>query len=155
MTNNDIVRRLRYIFDFSDSKMIEIFAHAEKTVTRAEISDWLKREEDPDYKICYDDDLAVFLNGLIIEKRGRRDGPQPVPEKKLNNNLIFKKLKIALNLQAEEVVGILDSVDLRVSKYELSAFLRKPDHKHYRLMRDQFLRNFLKGVQLELRDDPE
>jgi len=154
MTNNDILRRIRYIFDFTDSKMIEIFAHAEKKTTRAEISDWLKREEDPAYRVCYDDELAVFLNGLIIERRGKRDGPQPEPEKKLNNNLIFKKLKIAFDLKAEDVVGVLDSVDLRVSKYELSAFLRKPEHKHFRLMRDQFLRNFLKGLQLEYRDDP-
>lgn len=153
MTKNDILRRIRYTFDFSDSKMISIFALANHKVTRAEISDWLKREEDPAYKTFYDDELAVFLNGLIIEKRGRKEGPIPKPEKKLTNNVILKKLQIALNLRAEEVLDVLMLADLKVSKYELSAFFRKPDHKHYRPLRDQILRNFLKGMQIKYRDD--
>ncbi len=45
--NNDVLRRLRYIFDFSDSKMIRIFGRVECTVTRAEISDWMKKDDDP------------------------------------------------------------------------------------------------------------
>ncbi|MBT4362503.1 MAG: DUF1456 family protein [Deltaproteobacteria bacterium] len=156
MTKNDILRRIRYTFDFSDDKMITIFALANHKVTRAEISDWMKREEDPAYKILYDDELAVFLNGLIIEKRGRKEGPVPKPEKKLTNNVILKKLQIALNLRSEELLDVLMLADLKVSKYELSAFFRKPDHKHYRPLRDQILRNFLNGVQIKYRKtDPD
>ena len=154
MTKNDILRRIRYTYDFSDSKMISIFALAEHKVTRAEISDWLKREEDPAYKTLYDDVLAVFLNGLIIELRGKKDGPIPKPEHKLTNNVILKKLQIALNLKAEDVLDVLALADLKVSKYELSAFFRKPDHKHYRPLRDQILRNFLNGMQIKYRVDP-
>ncbi|NQT63216.1 MAG: DUF1456 family protein [Candidatus Marinimicrobia bacterium] len=156
MTKNDILRRIRYTFDFSDDKMIAIFALANHKVTRTEISDWMKREEDPAYKILYDDELAVFLNGLIIEKRGRKEGPVPKPEKKLTNNVILKKLQIALNLRAEELLDVLMLADLKVSKYELSAFFRKPDHKHYRPLRDQILRNFLNGMQVKYRKvDPD
>ncbi|MBT4035417.1 MAG: DUF1456 family protein [Candidatus Marinimicrobia bacterium] len=156
MTKNDILRRIRYTFDFSDDKMITIFALANHKVTRAEISDWMKREEAPAYKILYDDELAVFLNGLIIEKRGRKEGPVPKPEKKLTNNVILKKLQIALNLRSEELLDVLMLADLKVSKYELSAFFRKPDHKHYRPLRDQILRNFLNGVQIKYRKtDPD
>ena len=61
MTKNDILRRIRYTFDFNDEKMIAIFALANHKATRAEISDWMKREEDPAYKPLYDDELAVFL----------------------------------------------------------------------------------------------
>ena len=151
MTKNDILRRIRYTFDFNDEKMIAIFALANHKATRAEISDWMKREEAPAYKPLYDDELAVFLNGLIIEKRGRKEGPVPKPEKKLTNNVILKKLQIALNLRAEELLEVLMLADLKVSKYELSAFFRKPDHKHYRPLRDQILRNFLNGMQLKYR----
>jgi uncharacterized protein YehS (DUF1456 family) len=154
MTKNDILRRIRYTFDFSDSKMISIFALAEHKVTRTEISAWLKREEDPDYKPFYDDELAVFLNGLIIEKRGKKEGPTPKPEHKLTNNVILKKLQIALNLKGDEVLDVLALADLKVSKYELSAFFRKPDHKHYRPLRDQILRNFLNGMQIKYREAP-
>lgn len=153
MTNNDVLRRIRYTFNFDDSKMIAIFGLAGLEVTRAQISDWLKKEDDPDYSRCDDRQFATFLNGMIIDKRGKKDGPQPVPESQLNNNIIFRKLKIALNLQAEEVLQLVNQGDFRISKHELSAFFRKPAHKHYRECKDQVLRNFLKGVQIKYRGE--
>jgi len=151
MTNNDILRRIRYTFSFDDTKMIAIFGMGGLDVTRAEISDWLKKEDDPDFHKCSDVTLASFLNGLIIDKRGKKDGPQPEPETSLTNNIIFRKLKIALNLQADEVLMLIKRADFSMSKHELSAFFRKPDHKHYRKCKDQVLRYFLKGVQLKYR----
>ena len=151
MTNNDILRRIRYVFDFNDTAMINIFAQADCEVTRGQISSWLKKDDDPDYKTCPDTQLAIFLNGLINFKRGKKDGPQPEPEKKLNNNIIFRKLKIALNLKEEDTLALLKLADLTISKHELSAFFRRPDHKHYRVCKDQVLRNFLKGLQLKYR----
>ena len=72
MTNNDILRRIRYIFDFNDAKMITIFGLADHKVTREQISDWLKKDDDPAYKACSDTQLAIFLNGLINHKRGKK-----------------------------------------------------------------------------------
>jgi len=151
MTNNDILRRIRYVFDFNDAKMISIFALADCKITREQISDWLKKDDDPNYKACSDTQLATFLNGLINHKRGKKDGPQPTPEKKLNNNIIFRKLKIALNLKEEETLALLKLADLNISKHELSAFFRRENHKHYRACKDQILRNFIKGMQLKYR----
>jgi uncharacterized protein YehS (DUF1456 family) len=149
--NNDILRSIRYTFDYSDSKMIAIFGLADHQVTREQIRDWLKKEDDPAYQNCSDTHLAIFLNGLIYDKRGKKEGPQTEPEKRLTNNIIFKKLKIALDLKGEDILHIMDMADLRMSEHELSAFFRRPDHKHYRLCKDQILRNFLKGVQLRYR----
>ena len=151
MTNNDILRRIRYTFDFNDSKMIAVFGLADHLVTRGQISDWLKKDDDPAYQKCSDTQLAIFLNGLINDKRGKKEGPQPEPEKRLTNNIIFVKLKIALNLKAEDILEIMDLANLRISKHELSAFFRKPGHKHYRDCKDQILRNFINGVQLKYR----
>ena len=148
---NDILRRIRYAFDFDDSKMIALFGSADYKVTRAQISDWLKKDDDPAFQELSDTQLAIFLNGLINHKRGKKEGPQPVPETRLTNNMIFMKLKIALNLKAEDVLEILALAGLRISKHELSAFFRKPDNKHYRECKDQILRNFLKGLQLKYR----
>jgi uncharacterized protein YehS (DUF1456 family) len=153
MTNNDILRRVRYIFDFNDDKMIGLFGLADCKVTRAEISDWMKQEDDPTFKKLNDTQLATFLNGLINDKRGKKEGPQPVPEKNLTNNAIFMKLKIALNLQSEDILEIMDLSDFRMSKHELSAFFRKAGHKHYRECKDQILRTFLKGLQMQYRKD--
>ncbi len=153
MTNNDVLRRLRYVFDFDDDKMIELFSLTGLEVTRAEISDWLKKDDEPAYQRCTDQQMAAFLNGLIIDKRGKQDGPQRAPERRLGNNLTFMKLKIALNLKAEDVLEILKLSDFTLSKHELSAFFRKPEHKHYRECQDQVLRNFLQGLQLKYRDN--
>ncbi|MCW8831008.1 MAG: DUF1456 family protein [Gammaproteobacteria bacterium] len=155
MTNNDILRRIRYTFDLSDSKMIAIFGLADCEVTRAQISDWLKKDDDPAYQNCSDTQLATFLNGFIIEKRGKKDGDQPVPEKRLSNNIIFRKLRIALNLKDEDIFKIMDLADFSISKPELSALFRKAGHKHYRKCKDQILRKFLKGMQLKYRDNVE
>ena len=151
MTNNDILRRLRYTFDFNDTKMIAVFGLADHQVTRAQVSNWLKNDSDPDYQSCNDATFALFLNGLINEKRGKKEGAQPAPEQSLTNNIIFRKLKIALDLKDDDILALMEMADLRISKHELSAFFRKPDHKHYRECNDQILRNFLKGIQLKLR----
>ena len=151
MTNNDILRRIRYIFDFSDTKMMAIFGLVDHPVTQEQIGAWLKKEDDPAYQKCSDTQLAIFLNGLINDKRGEKKGPQPAPEKRLTNNIIFRKLKIALNLKAEDVLAIMALADMRISKHELSAFFRRPDHKHYRDCKDQILRSFIKGMQLRYR----
>lgn len=153
MTNNDILRRIRYTFDYSDSKMIDLFALANLQVTREQISNWLKKDDDPDFQNCSDTKLAIFLNGLINDKRGKKEGAQPAAEKRLTNNIIFTKIKIALNLKSEDILAILALNGFRISKHELSAFFRKPGHKHYRECKDQCLRSFLKGVQLKYRDN--
>ena len=151
MNKNDVLRRIRYIFDFSDSDMISIFGQAGHEVSRGQVSDWLKKENDPACKNCTDTELAVFLNGLINYKRGKKEGAQPVPEQALNNNAILKKLKIAVNFKTEDMIRVLTLAGLQISKHELSAFFRKSGHKHYRECKNQMLRNFLKGLQLELR----
>ena len=154
MNNNDILRRIRYILDYNESKMTAIFGLADYQVTREQISNWLKKEDDPAYQKCSDTQLAVFLNGLIINERGKKEGSQPELKTHLTNNIIFMKLKIALNLKAEDILTIMEPIGLHLSKHELSALFRRPGHKHYRECQDQMLRNFLKGLQLKHRPDP-
>lgn len=152
MTNNDIIRQLRYTFDYNDDKMMEIFASAGMEATRAQVCDWLKKDEDDEFLKIEDKELATFLNGFINEKRGKKEGPPMRPEDKLNNNIIFRKLKIALNLRDTDIIEILDLANMRISKHELSSFFRKPTQRQYRKCNDQFLRNFLHGLQLKYRD---
>ncbi len=146
MNNNDVLRRLRYTFNYNDKQMIALFSSAGTSVTREQVSQWLKKDNDADFVLCLDSILASFLNGFINEKRGKKEGPVAIPEKRLTNNIILTKLKIALNLKAEELIDLLASVDFRLNKPELSAFSRKTDHKHYRECKDQVLRNLLQAI---------
>ncbi len=127
--------------------MVALFALADSTVTREQISAWLKKEGDVDAVNCSDTYLAIFLNGLINEMRGKKEGPQSAPEKRINNNIILTKLKIAFNLKAEDIIAVISSTGMTISKHELSAFFRKSDHKHFRQCKDQFLRNFIQGLE--------
>jgi uncharacterized protein YehS (DUF1456 family) len=153
MTNNDILRRLRFAFDFNDAKMIEIFDLAELPVTRTQIFTWLLKEEDPSYVEIHDQELAYFLDGLIVYGRGKKPGEQVKPEKHLNNNIIFRKLKIALNFKDEDILDVLALEGMKISKHELSAFFRKPEQSQYRPCKDQILRNFIYGLQVKYRGD--
>ena len=152
MNNNDVLRRVRYTFDISDSNMIALFAEAGAEVTRAQVSDWLKKEDDPAYQNCTDEQLATFLNGLINDMRGKNDGPQVPSETTLTNNSIMRKLKIALDLQADDMLAILALAEVQISKHELSALFRKSTHKNFRECKDQLLRAFLLGLQLKFRE---
>ena len=64
----------------------------------------------------------------------------------MNNNEIFKKLRVALKLRDDQIVEILSLVDFRITKTELSAFFRAEDHPNYKECGDQILRNFLNGL---------
>lgn len=140
------------MLDLSDSQMISLFELADYTADRSKVSNWLKPDEDPLFKEITDKELAVFLNGLIIDKRGKRDGPTPLPEDPLSNNMIFKKLKIALNLKSEDIIELFAVIDKQITKNELGAFFRNPNHKSYRPCMDQYLRNFLNGLQTKYKN---
>lgn len=76
----------------------------------------------------------------------------------MNNNDIFKKLRVALQLRDDQIIEILELVDFRISKGELGAFFRSQDHPNYMECGDQVLRNFLNGLVIHLRgtkDNPK
>ncbi len=127
--------------------MIKTFALADFDVTQEKVSSWLANGGDEAFVKLTDTELALFLNGFINLKRGKREGKQPIPEAYLNNNMIFQKLRIALNLKAEDILNIFELVDMHFSKHEISAFFRKPSNKHYKDCKDNTLRNFLQGVK--------
>lgn len=149
MTNNDVLRRLRYTFDFTDDKMISLFQEANTKVTRAELSNWLKSDDDKEFQKIGDTYLAAFLNGLIVSYRGKRNGKEPENEGTLTNNDVLKKLKIAYKLKSEDIIELYKLADKTVSQTELSSFLRRPSHPKYKELMDQYLRNFLLGLQLK------
>jgi uncharacterized protein YehS (DUF1456 family) len=153
MTNSDLIRTIRYIFDFKDRKMVDLFEAGGLEVKREQVANWLKREEEPFFETIVDIDLAAFLNGFIVENRGKKGGDEPKAEKTLTNNIVFRKLRIALDLKEDDVLEILSSVGMHISPHELSAFFRKPSQAQYRPCKDQILRNFLGGLEKRYRKE--
>lgn len=139
------------MFDFNDEKMVSLFNLADATIKAEEVSEWLKPEDHEEFDDLPDRELAIFLNGLIIDKRGRREGPQPEPENPLSNNMILRKMKIALNMKSEDMLAVFKLSDKAISKHELSAFFRNPSKDSYEPCMDQYLRNFFNGLQRKFR----
>lgn len=177
MYNNDILIRVRYALDIKDVDMVEIFKLGGIEVTKEEVLKMLTKSNDDynneiDYEVhlekieaqdehikCSDFQTESFLNGLIIFKRGRQESKPIELERTVPlikdgesiNNEMLKKLKIALSLTSEDILAILESAGLRITKGELSAVLRKEGHRNYKVCGDKYARNFLKGLAIKYR----
>jgi len=155
MTNNDVLRGVRYALALSPATMAEIFSISGQTVAQDKIADLLKKEGEEGFVSCPDGLMEDFLSGLIIHRRGRQEGKPahpPQAARVLTNNSILKKLRIALELKEEDMLAILQQSGNPVSKPELSALFRKAGHKNYKECGDQFLRHFLKGLAIRYRE---
>lgn len=154
MSNNDVLRSIRYTLNLSEPAIVDMIKLAEHDIDRVAVAELLKKEDEEGYVECSDEILSAFLDGLIVSKRGKSE-PRPEEKKKpgarLSNNTILKKLRIAFELKEEDLHGILEQSGFVVSKPELSALFRKKGHKNYRECGDQILRNFLKGLTLRYR----
>jgi len=155
MTKNDILRRVRYALNINDPTMLEIFKLAGHEIEQSGLINLLKKENEEGYVDCSDNVMGLFLDGLIFHKRGRqetRHGEEKKSGPRLTNNAILKKLRIALELKEDDMVGILKLAGSDISTSELTALFRKEGHRNYKECGDQFLRNFLKGLTIRYRD---
>lgn len=151
---NDILRSLRYTLNINDATMLEVFALTGFSPSAQELASYLAKEEDANFVECNHHVLARFLDGLIIKNRGQKEGTvyeAPKANIFLSNNVILKKLRIAFELQEDEMLGIMALAGFNISRQELGALFRKEGHHNYRECGDQFLRNFLKGLTLRYR----
>jgi uncharacterized protein YehS (DUF1456 family) len=147
MTHNDVLRSLRYLLNISDGALVDIIRLGGHEVGKTEMVAFLKKEEEDGYKPCTDKVMAHFLNGLIIHKRGKDDSRPPLPvEVPVTNNMVLKKVRVAFELKDDDIIALLEKTGFRVSKAELGAFCRRPDHRNYRECGDQLLRYLLKGL---------
>lgn len=95
MTNNDIIRRIRYALDLHDTKIIELCRLGGHDLEKISVTNILKKEEEEGYTACSDQVITSFLDGLIIDRRGyKTDQPgQPVQAAvtlPITNNIILK-----------------------------------------------------------------
>jgi uncharacterized protein YehS (DUF1456 family) len=174
MNNNDILIRLRYALDIRDIDMLEIFKLGGITMEREELQRILLKPKngnhidtdeeefvaDDNMRRCNNYMLESFLNGYITFKRGKQEAKPGEPEKqayiindnKSVNNVLLKKLKIALALTSEDMLEIFKTAGINLSNGELSAVLRKEGQRNYKECGDRYTRNFLKGLAIRHRN---
>ena len=150
MTNNDFLRRLRYALNIKDNVMVQICKKGKIVLTREDVIDYLKKDIDEGFKKLNNNDLIAFLDGLIIQKRGKREDGTPIPQVKVTknnlNNILLRKLRIALSFKSYDMIKIFKLGGVEISEGELSALFRSEDHKNYKECGDKYIRVFLKGL---------
>lgn len=164
MEIKDMLIRLRYALEIKNKEMVEIFNLGGVEITVPEVVQILKKadedeEENEDQIKCTTSMFDSFLNGLIIFKRGVQEPKpgmtkptaQPSQKGEHINNLLLKRVKIALSLTTDDMLEIFKNAGLTVTKGELGALLRKEGHKNYKECGDKFARNFLKGLAIRYR----
>lgn len=158
MIHNDVLRRLRFALQINDEAAISIFKLVDYEMEKDYLHGIMKREEEDGFMPCRDKILGLFLDGLIIKKRGKQEGAEPKalePGERLSNNEVLRKIRIAMSYKDEDMIQVLKLANFRMSKGELSALFRKPDHRNFKECGDQVVRNLLKGMVTKYRPDAQ
>jgi len=174
MDNNDRLIRMRYALNIKNPEMQKIFKLGGEELSIEYIEKLLIKSKDRYFdsegKQLDADDKAdnievsnhifeSFLNGLIIDRRGVQEvkpgapvhNPFILKEHASTNNVMLKKLRIALNLTSDNVVDIIGLAGTAITKSELGAFSRKRTSPKYVECGDKYARNFLKGLSIKYR----
>ncbi|WP_298971966.1 DUF1456 family protein [uncultured Fusobacterium sp.] len=156
MTNNDFLRRLRYALNLRDSVTVQIFKKGGINLTKEDVVNYLKKDIDEGFKKLSNNDLISFLDGLITYKRGEKKDASPAPKIKITknnlNNILLRKLRIALAFKSYDMIEIFKLGGVEISQGELSALFRSEEHKNYKECGDKYIRVFLKGLIEYCRD---
>jgi len=144
-TNNILYKITKALHLESDSTL-RAYKLAEFTLSPQRLDAILKPLDDKEYEVCTYEELGVFLDGLILLKRGPSPKKSTAQTLELTNNLILKKLRIALELKEAEVEIIFGLGEANLSKQQLSALFRSEKNKNFTLCSDELLFAFLDGL---------
>jgi uncharacterized protein YehS (DUF1456 family) len=151
MNNNDLLRRLRYALKLNGESISGLCALGGHEIRPIDVLKLLKKEEETGFVACDDMIMGAFLDGLVVSRRGIQDqaqGSERATDTSLTNNLILRKIRIALELNEQAMLDVLAKAGVRISRSELSAMFRSYGHRNYKPCGDQFLRNFIRGLTL-------
>lgn len=146
MQINDILFKIKQALSLDNETMIQMYALADHIMSNERLEAILKRRQDKGYEEGTYEELGIFLDGLVIFKRGPSPTPPSDEEVVLTNNLILKKLRIALELQEEELMIVFALVDVSLTKRQIGALFRKEGHKNFKVCSDELLIAFLNGL---------
>ena len=147
ISTNEILYRIKKALNLTSKEMLETYKLETYKMEEKHLDGLLARRQNKDFILCSYEELGIFLDGLVTLKRG------PSPKKSnndeviaLTNNLILKKLRIALELKEAETEIIFGLADIELSKQQLASLFRKEGHKNFKECSDALLLAFLEGL---------
>jgi len=147
INTNEILYRIQKALNLTTEEMLEAYKLEDYKMEASHLESLLKRRLDDGFTVASYEELGVFLDGFVTLKRG------PSPKKtnddevvELTNNLILKKLRIAMELKEAETEIIFGLADIELSKQQLASLFRKESHKNFKACSDELLMAFLDGL---------
>ena len=146
ISTNEILFRIQKALNLTIADILEAYKLETYDMEPSHLEALLKRRDDKGFMLCSYEELGVFLDGLVTLKRG------PSPKKnsdevvELTNNLILKKLRIALELKEAETEIIFGLGDVELSKQQMASLFRKEGHKNFKVCSDELLMAFIEGL---------
>lgn len=144
---NEILYRIHKALNLTTEEVLEAYKLQEYKIDASHLESLLKRRHDDGFTVATYEELGVFLDGLVTLRRG------PSPKKanddeavELTNNLVLKKLRIALELKEPEIEIIFGLADVELTKQQLASLFRKEGHKNFKACSDELLMAFLDGL---------
>ncbi len=146
MKTNDILYKIQNALNLTQEEILEAYKLADYNMDSAHLDSLLKRRQDEGSKLCSYEELGVFLDGFVILKRGPSPKKNNANVVELTNNLILKKLRIAMELKEAETEIIFSLGEAELSKQQLASLFRKESHKNFKECSDELLMAFLDGM---------
>jgi uncharacterized protein YehS (DUF1456 family) len=147
MKINDILFKIKTALHLDSEMILKAYSLVEYEMNPERLDSILKKRQDKGYKEATYEELGLFLDGLVLFKRGERTSPKNDEEiVELTNNLILKKLRVALELKEPELVIIFALAEISITKRQIGSLFRKEGGKNFKLCSDELLLGFLEGL---------
>lgn len=153
ISTNEILYRIQKALNLSQEDMLKAYELENYTMTATHMEDLLKRRQQKGFMLCSYEELGVFLDGLVTLKRGPSPKKSESNEKaesdevvELTNNLILKKLRIALELKEAQTEIIFGLAEIELTKQQLASLFRKEGHKNFKPCSSDLLMAFIEGL---------
>ena len=156
MKPSTILSRVKDALRLSSDDILKIYQAEGYEIDEGRVEAIFKKPSSKKSQSATYEELGVFLDGLIRVMRGE---PAKVVDDDeeiiLDNNLIIKKLKIALNLKSIDIDMIFNLADYPMSRSKIRDIFRSPEHPKYKRCSDAVLDAFLEGLDEFWYDMPD
>lgn len=149
MQNHELLRRVSTALSLSEADLAELVTIAGLGDAIPEPAGLIREPGTEGAVPCDDATFVALLDALIVARRGPRQGPPP-PVVAPSNNLVLKKLRVALGYQDADMLAIFARSGVEIGRNQLGALFRSPENKHYQACSDGWLICFLTGLKRSL-----
>ena len=147
MQTNDILFKITKALSLEVKEIIEAYKLASYEMSEERVINILKRRQDKGFEEATFEELGVFLDGLVRLKRGMSEKEINEDEiVELTNNLILKKIRVAMELKEAELVILFALAEVDITKRQIGSLFRKEGGKNFKACSDELLNAFLYGL---------